>query len=77
MGEGDRSLWRQVGRRRELGDTGEIGDSGDRGGVVDLTGDDASEDMLTVGHVANVREPKKTTVDCWRQRIMKNSHERK
>lgn len=50
MGEGDRSLWRHAGRRRELGDTGEIGDSGERGGVVDFTGDDASEDMLTVGH---------------------------
>lgn len=50
MGEGEWSLWRQAGRRRELGETGETGDSGDRGGVVGFTGDDASEDMLTVGH---------------------------
>lgn len=58
MGEGDRSLWRHAGRRRELGDTGEIGDSGERGGVVDFTGDDASEDMLTVGHVCNCARTK-------------------
>lgn len=71
MGEGDRSLWRQAGRRRELGETGETGDSGDRGGVVDFTGEDASEDMLMVGHskdtLANVHEPKKTIEDCCRQ----------
>ena len=49
MGEGERSLWRQGGSRRELGDMGELGD---RGGVVDgaaCTGDVASEDMLPTG----------------------------
>lgn len=47
MGEGERGL---CGRRRELGETGEVGDSG---GVEDgaaRTGDEASEDMVRVGH---------------------------
>lgn len=52
MGEGERGLWRQWGRCRELGETGEVGDSG---GVVDGaagTGDEASEDMCA-GHCSS------------------------
>lgn len=53
MGEGERGLWRQGGRRRELGDTGEVGEIG---GVVDgasCTGSLASEDMVCEGHCSS------------------------
>lgn len=78
MGEGERALLRQVGRCRALGDTGE---DGDRGGVVDFTGDDASEDMLMAGHsedtFADMREPQKTTVGCWKQETTNRKPRRK